>query len=224
MIASGNSHNFNYYTWQYQNGTPENAFYGFYCRGRVKYVVFCAKSSDYEVDPLTDRRPATLPSGIRLYLMERSEYNKQVSQIKSDALTNVKHWTDNFTCESNYTEPRLVVTSLAYDAGWRVYATDVNGERTQLATYKLDGGLVGFVAPAGKTTYRLFFQTKYLKEGILLAMAGFGMYVLFEGIVFLKELKKERQKLGLTIVRRKFDWKNFKAPEETSDQAKPNGP
>jgi hypothetical protein len=107
MIASGNSHNFNYYTWQYQNGTPENAFYGFYCRGRVKYVVFCAKSSDYEVDPLTDRRPATLPSGIRLYLMERSEYNKQVSQIKSDALTNVKHWTDNFTCESNYTSPAL---------------------------------------------------------------------------------------------------------------------
>jgi len=224
MIQAGNSYNYNYYTHRNGNGTAENALYGFYCRGKVRYIVFCAKSSDYDVNPLTQRRPATLPSSIRLYLLERSDYDKQVAQVKTDALTNGRHWTDNFTCESNYSTKRLVVTSLAYDVGWHVLSKDANGQQKELPTFKLDGGLVGFVAPEGKTTYHIYFQTKYLKEGALLAMAGFGMYVLFEGIVFLRELKEERQKLGLKIVRRKFDWKNFKAPEETSDQAKPNGP
>jgi len=224
MIQTGNSYNYNYYTMRRGNGTAENVLYGFYCPGKVRYIVFCAMSSDYDVNPLTQRRPASLPSSIRLYQMERNVYDKQVATIKENALTNVKHWTDNFSCESNYASPRLVVTSLAYDAGWRVIAKNENGKQSELPTYKLDGGLVGFVAPAGETTYHLFYQTKYLKEGILLAMAGFGMYVLFEGLVFLKEIKKEREKLGLTIVRRKFDWKNFKSQDEDKDSAKPNGP
>ena len=224
MIRSGNIHNYNFYAGERKNGTLENSLYGFYCPGLVRYIVFCAESSDYSVNPLTGYRPAVLPSDIRLYKMERSTYDQQVATIKSNALTNVKYWTDNFTCESHYSESRLVVTSLAYDVGWRVYAKDASGKETQLPTYKLDGGFVGFVAPEGDMTYHFFFQTQYLNEGVFIAMIGFGMYALFEGIVFLKAWRREREKLSLTIRRRKFDWKNLKALRNPSDRKRPNGP
>ena len=116
-------------------------------------------------------------------MMEKTAYDTQIQTIKDNALQNVKHWTDNFTCTSNYSEKKLIVTSLGYDAGWRVIATDKAGKSTHLTTYKLDGGFVGFVAPEGETSYHFFFQTKYLKEGALLAMAGFGMYALYETIM-----------------------------------------
>jgi uncharacterized membrane protein YfhO len=195
-----------------------NALFGFYPRGRVRYIVFCAMPSDYVLTT------TTLPSDIRLYMMERSDYDTQLKKIQGGALTNVQHWTDNFTCESNYSEKKLVVTALGYDEGWRVLATDENGKQTQLKTYKLDGGFVGFVAPAGKTKYHLFFQTKYLKEGALLAMAGFGMYILFEGIVFLKDVRRERQAMGIVIEKKPFDWHLFKKKDDSSSPHQPNGP
>jgi hypothetical protein len=201
-------------------GESDGKLFGFYPQGRVRYIVFCAKPSDYGAGV-----DATLPSNIRLYMMERSVYDAQMKEIQSNALTNVKHWTDNFTCESNYAANRLVVTSLAYDEGWRVIATDESGASQHLKTYKLDGGFVGFVAPKGKTTYHFFYQTKYLKEGVLLAIAGFGMYALFEGIVFIRDVKKTYRSMGITVEKKPFDWRYFKKKKEESNSPdRPNGP
>jgi hypothetical protein len=197
--------------------TSTGALFGFYAKGRVRDIVFCAEPS-YSTT-------ASLPLGIQIYKMERSVYDAQIKEVQDSALTNVKHWTDNFTCESDYDTKRLVVTSLGYDVGWRVIATDETGKSTHLKTYKLDGGFVGFVAPAGKVSYHLFFQTKYLKEGILLAMAGFGMYVLFEGIVFLKETRKAYREMGITLEKKPFDWRRFKKKKDDPGSShKPNGP
>jgi hypothetical protein len=207
------------YNWYGGNGDQGgNALFGFYPRGIVRYIVLCSMPSDYGVT-------TTLPNFIRFYMMERSAYDAQLQTIKDNALKNVNHWTDNFTCTSDYSEKKLVVTSIAYDAGWRVYATDAAGKTTQLPTYKLDGGFVGFVAPAGETSYHLFFQTKYLKEGALLAMAGFGMYALYEVIMFVRETKREHRALGITIERKPFEFFFKKKSEDASSSPhKPNAP
>ena len=205
------------YHYTTSGGQWTGKLFGFYPKGRVRYIVFCSEPS-YSAT-------ATLPADIRLYKMERSVYDAQIKEVKDNALTNVKHWTDNFTCESNYDAKRLVVTSLGYDVGWRVIATDEAGNSTHLKTYKLDGGFVGFVAPKGKTSYHFFYQTKYLKEGALLAMAGFGMYALFEGIVFLRDIKKTYKAMGITLEKKPFDWRNFKKKKDEEDSLhKPNAP
>ena len=207
------------YNWAGGNGDKSgNGLFGFYPHGLVRYIVFCSMPSDNGISTM-------FQNYVRFYMMEKTAYDTQIQTIKDNALQNVKHWTDNFTCTSNYSEKKLIVTSLGYDAGWRVIATDKAGKSTHLTTYKLDGGFVGFVAPEGETSYHFFFQTKYLKEGALLAMAGFGMYALYETIMFIREVKREHQAMGLSIERKPFEfWKKKKSEDSSSSPHKPNGP
>ena len=97
------------------------------------------------------------------------------------------------TFDSSFDHSRLVATTLGYDAGWKVYATTASGESTQCLTFKLDGGFVGFVAPAGEVHYTMKYQTPYLKEGAIMAsvaVLGLAAYTIGR---FLYSVHKEKK-------------------------------
>ena len=57
---------------------------------------------------------------------------------------------------------------------------------------RLDGGLTGFIAPAGTNTYELRYTTPYFVLGVGLASGGIVLFAAYTGLrIFLKK-KKER--------------------------------
>jgi len=152
---------------------------GLYAKGRVKYICFCAPSG---AGKLTFNLP-------KFYMQEYGEIAAKTQRIKENELQNVKKINSNsFSATSNYSEPKVVVTQLAYDDSWNVYAND-----KPLETYKVDGGFLGFVAPEGDTTYRVEYKTKYLTLGVFLFMGGTGVYFTYMLYDFLKTAKKKRE-------------------------------
>ena len=115
-------------------------------------------------------------------------------QLANDSLKDVRKVNaDEYSFSTNYSTSRFVVTQLGYDKGWSCLATKEDGATIQCPMYKLDGGLVGFFAPAGKASYRLTYKTPYLEEGVVLAMIGSSLFFGFGFYCFLKSAKRKRQ-------------------------------
>lgn len=167
------------------------SLFGFYPKGRVKYICFCGKDSDGST------RTFSSPS---IYMCERSEIDGEngiLTKLKSSEynLTNVEYSPDKFTFNTSFSENRLVTTMLGYDAGWKVTATDEAGNHYTPNTYKVDGGFLGFVAPGGvgEVTYTLSYQTPYLNEGFILTLVGIFLLGGYEAARWFY-FRKKRQK------------------------------
>ncbi|MBP5216706.1 MAG: YfhO family protein, partial [Bacilli bacterium] len=161
-------------------------YYGFYPEGRVKYVVFETNGPSGK----TQLFPSL--SNIRLYMQERHEEfstaknpgdslearSVYISQGNEEdptddyLLHDVKTINrDSFTFKTYFSEEQLVVTQIAFDEGWKV---KVNGK--ELSTYRLNGGFVGFIAPAGEQSYSFFYETPRLKGALAIAAVGTFLY------------------------------------------------
>ena len=157
--------------------------FGFYVPGRTKYIVFCYKGQG---NVTMSYRPS-------IYYQERSDFEENIAITKGDnALDNVHFQTDNFTFESHYSEPELVVTTLGYDAGWSL--TGENGNETvSPKIFCLDGGLVGFVLPSGDWKWELHYFTPTLNYALPLAMIGVIALSAYELCSFLYDYKKMKK-------------------------------
>ncbi|OPZ37259.1 MAG: Bacterial membrane protein YfhO [Tenericutes bacterium ADurb.BinA155] len=178
-------------------GTYRNLF-GMYAKGRVKYIVVCAPG------PAESNGVANyvyFSSDLRIYMQERSAIEQQYDFLRESKFQNVVQVSSNeYTFTTNYdatTYPdgRFCVTQIAYDKGWSVTA---NGK--SLKTYKLDGGFVGFIAPAGEATYDMVYVTPYIKGTSFLFAGGiivYASYLTYGFVRDLKRIKKEQQDLAV---------------------------
>ncbi len=192
------------------NANSYHGYFGFYPEGRVKYVVFETDGpSGYFQD-----FPST--SQIRLYMQERREAYSSANSLGDSLearstyirqndpedptddylLHDVKTKNgDSFTFKTYYSEDQLVVTQLAYDEGWKI---KVDGEETK--TYRVDGGFVGFVAPAGERSYSLVYETPQLKGALAISSVGFFLYLSYVAYDYIRiELayKKAKEEAAL---------------------------
>ncbi len=173
-----------------------NGAFGFYAPGKVKAIVFCRKVEEKKT--LEFNKPT-------IYMMERSVYDDRLKYINNSeyALSEVNYEVDKFTFKSNFSKKRICVTSLGYDAGWGVKATykGTSGENIteDCPVYKLDGGLVGFLAPEGEVTYTMTYMTPYLKAGVGLSVAAIIIYFGFQVtscLMYISKKKKETMLIG----------------------------
>ena len=169
------------------SGSYTNDIFEMYPNGRVKYICFNAKPSDFT--------QGTFPSYVNINKSERSAIEGAFNVISDDAhnLTNVTYDKNKFTFESNFPTTKVVTTSVGYDAGWSVKATDEQGNVTYPKMLKVNGGLVGFVAPAGKITYELTYLTPYLKVGAFASSAAWFVIAGYSMVTFTLEIKKKRK-------------------------------
>jgi hypothetical protein len=186
-----------------------NNLYGFYAAGKVKHIVFCAmnKGQYYHM-------PESTP---HLYVMDKSKVDERYKRLfdKEHYVTDVTHTTDRFTCQTHFSTSKFVCTHIGYDAGWSVTATLADGTKQKLTTYRLDGGLVGFIAPAGEVSYVIQYQTPYLKTGLLLATAGLVIYLGYEIYVFIRNVKKTQKELGIDYYLRETTTSKKKKEDST---------
>ena len=76
---------------------------------------------------------------------------------------------------------------------------DKNGNKTQLKTYNAQGGFVGFVAPKGNYHYEMTYFTPYLKEGLIISITSFVLFVgTSTGIVIYNHSKKNKKEFKKT--------------------------
>ena len=184
--------NYEFHAFDNVNGQISGSYsglFGVYAPGRVRRIVFSKKNGTAGVAPTPF-----------LLMQERSVFEAQYAKLVSDeyALKEVHYLnSDHFTCKSEFTQSKAVVTTLGYDAGWKVKAkrTGDSGEtiEEELPLVKMDGGFVGFFAPAGEVYYELTYMTPYLKGGVALCVAAIVIFIGFEGAIFIHQLRKRKE-------------------------------
>ena len=171
-------------------GSSFDDFYGFYAPGRVKYVVLCAKGTGDVSMPVS--KPV-------MYYLDKGVIDAKYATLtdKEHAVTDVTHTTDRFTCRTDFSTSKFVTTHIGYDAGWKVTATKEDGTVETLTTYRLDGGLVGFIAPSGATSYVLLYETPSLKTGFALSTIGMVAYLAYEIAILAYGVRQQQKELNV---------------------------
>lgn len=173
-----------------------NATFGLYCTGKVKYVAFCYKGSG---------DIGLTMSNIAMSVQDYSAVEAKINAIQEGALRNVKRDVNSYTFETSYDRDRIVKTQLGYDAGWQAVAHTKNNGNVQCTMLKLDGGLVGFIAPHEEDengnpltiSYTLTYITPYAKASAglwMIGVLGYGGFVLSS---FLYQARKHKKSLEL---------------------------
>ncbi|MCR5513970.1 MAG: YfhO family protein, partial [Bacilli bacterium] len=196
------------------SGTQADPFY-MYPTGRVKYICFNAKPSDFG--------EGTFPSYVSLFKAERSQFENAFNVISDDShnLTNVVYDKNKFTFDSNFPTKKVVTTSIGYDAGWSVKATDENGNVTYPKAIRVNGGLVGFVAPAGKISYEVTYLTPQIKLGAFACSAAWFVVAGYSMVTFTLEIKKKRRELALVEAAKESPISTSEPIKEKESEAAP---
>jgi len=186
--------NYEYHSFDNVNSQLSGSYgglFGIYAPGRVRYIVFSKKNGDDGASP-----------NPYLLMKERYEIEAQYAKLTSQeyALTDVDYkQTDYISAKTNFSESRIVVTTLGYDAGWHVTAkyTGDSGQAIEekLQVYRLDGGFVGFIAPKGEVTYQFRYKTPYLGVGYALAGGAVVGYAMLHVGYFLYQRHQKKKHL-----------------------------
>ena len=159
--------------------------FGLYVNGKATSIclIWPSGGSDIKVNP----------TNLTMYVTGKSEIMARQKKLSELSLKNVvKDNANQYSFSTSFDEDKIVVTQLGYDKGWSVKAKNEDGSIVSCPVYKLNGGLVGFLAPKGEVTYTLSYLTPYLKEGVALAVMGGSAFVGFGLYSFLKHVKKEK--------------------------------
>ncbi len=186
--------NYEYHAFDNVNSQISGSYsglFGIYAEGRVRQIVFSKKNGESGVSPTPF-----------LLVQEKCDFDaKYASLTDSDhLLTDVEYInSDHFRAKSNFSKSKAVVTTLGYDAGWKVVARTkgASGEyiETELPTTKMNGGFVGFFAPEGEVEYELTYVTPYVKGGIALSAAAGVIFFGYEITLFAVRLRKRRKEI-----------------------------
>jgi hypothetical protein len=175
-----NAHQAGYCEWR-------SSTFGLYVNnGRAKYLCFCWPGSG-------NIKPKIYPDHLTLYVTSKQQIVEKQKELSKESLQDVKQENANeYSFSTDYSEDRIVVTQLGYDKGWSCKAYKEDGTSVDCKVYKLDGGLVGFIAPKGKNTYRLSYCTVYLKGGVALSCIGTASVFGFAIYSFLASAKRSK--------------------------------
>ena len=163
-------------------GDWRNSTIGLYPRGRAKAIALIWPEWWSNGEPELHKFST---STVSMFVEDYPVLEQKFNFLKENALLNVQKFTNHYTFETDYDKDSLVVTQLGYDAGWSCEAKLEDGSTVKCPMYRLDGGLVGFVAPKGNNSYKLKYATPYGLLGLLAALGGlavFAGYFAFERV------------------------------------------
>ena len=137
---------------------------GFYIQKDAYKMAVCGKYFESYLDT----------SSISIYRENITDYQERWAKLTANPITDVKYSADKFTFKTNYEKDKFIVSRVAYDAGWKLKATDNKTHKTtNVKIYNGNGGFVSFVAPKGDYSYTLDYETPYLAVSYLISAASF---------------------------------------------------
>lgn len=114
-------------------------------------------------------------------ISDDSEVNEIKSLIKNTVNFSIENevlYQNMLLGDINTNAESFVVTSIAYDTGWRAYVND-----QIVKTYKINGGFIGFAVPKGSSAIKLYFVPEGFKIGFIISFIGvivLGLLTIFE--------------------------------------------
>ncbi|MBO5529631.1 MAG: YfhO family protein [Bacilli bacterium] len=166
--------------------------FGLYVRGRAKRIVMChGGNGSFNVSP----------QNFYCSVYEKSKIDQFEAEMQENSLQNVKMDTNLFTFQTAYDKDRIVLTQLGYDKGWQATAKLPDGKKVSCQMIRLDGGLVGFVAPSVldengnplTVSYELRYATPFGLAGVALWTLGIIIYSTYLGISFFADVRKKKK-------------------------------
>ena len=168
----------------HDDDTSDNTAYmrGFYVKKDCYKLAVCGKYFE----------SFTSDSNVRLYYEDVGDYRTRWDKLNANPVTDVKYSADKFTFKTNYNSNKLVVSYVAFDAGWKVKATNnETGKTEEIKTYNANGGFVSFLAKPGNYSYEMVYKTPYLNISYLASAAAvMGFCVSLLGYHIYQEKKK----------------------------------
>ena len=162
---------------------------GFFASGKVKAVCL--------LWPTNTSLTTKVQSGdFILSVIPASDIKNRNQENQNRKLENVKKINNGYMFSTNYPSETIVVTQLGYDSGWKVYGKDASNKKSELRTIKLNGGLQGFIAPKGETTYEMVYKTPGLAAGWALAAGGVAVFAGYVVLMFFLDKKKAQKELA----------------------------
>lgn len=123
----------------------------------------------------------------KVYIDTYTKYEKKMNALKEYVVTDVKSSANTYKFKTNFDKPRLVVTRLAYEDGFKLKMTDANGNKQNVEVFNAQGGFVSFISGTGECSYKLEFVTPNLAIGSLMSsistflfLSSFAAYYFFE--------------------------------------------
>lgn len=180
-----------------QYGIGGEKFRGFYVRGnslepapKLGKIVVC------------QRQKKAIPSSYigRIFVESYKDQQERLSSVYENAVSNVLYSANKIKFKTNYTDNKFVVTQMPYEKGWTIKAKTSDGKTKKFDAMYVDGGYTGFVSEVGETEYTMEFYPAYLKEGILISIAGafIGGTTLL-GYYLIQNKKKKEQEIPAQI-------------------------
>ncbi|MBO4703215.1 MAG: hypothetical protein J5617_00065, partial [Bacilli bacterium] len=168
----------------HDDDTSDNTAYmrGFYVKKDCYKLAVCGKYFE----------SFTSDSNVRLYYEDVGDYRTRWDKLNANPVTDVKYSADKFTFKTNYDSNKLVVSYVAFDAGWKIKATNNDtGKTEEIKTYNANGGFVSFLAKPGNYSYEMVYKTPYLNISYLASAAAvMGFCVSLLGYHIYQEKKK----------------------------------
>lgn len=121
-------------------------------------------------DVLNDSRAAELLSENLIVADDDYAEIKDYVQKSEISLNNAEFKDNHMYLETISTNESLVVLKFSFDPGWTL---TINGQPTKI--YQVNGGMMGFVLPAGENYLYLNFIPQGFKLGLILSMIGIGL-------------------------------------------------
>jgi len=163
----------------YARSNRNNAYFG-----KEDYVV----NLGFQVTPMKScqiifTKPGRFHlSDIQVYNMPMTEYEEQIKEREKVVLENIRISNNRITGTYNSSADGLLFLSIPYSKGWKAY---VNGEKTELVPANIM--YMALPVKAGGHEIKLYYETPFLKAGIIVSAAG---GILFLGLVFYYRIKK----------------------------------
>lgn len=179
--------------------TYSNSTIGLYAHGRVKQIVLIWPEHKDSSGAYIQQKVSL--STLTFAIKDREQFDEDALYISSRGLQNVVRHANSFTFDTSYDEDEIVCTQLGYDKGWKCVATLEDGTKIDCPMYKLNGGLVGFLAPEGEVSYVLSYFTPDLNKGLAFSAVGIigtAAYVVY------REIEKRRRRDFNKIFPRQF--------------------
>lgn len=123
-----------------------------------------------------------------VYSESKASWDNRLSILMQNSLKNVKYVDFNtYTFDTDYDKTKVVVTNIAYEKGWKLYAKNSDGKYENIPTFLGQGGFVSFLAKQGQTSYIMkyinpdfAFALKFTDTALVILVGSYAIYVFID--------------------------------------------
>ncbi|MGI6018385.1 MAG: YfhO family protein [Marvinbryantia sp.] len=159
-----------------------------YSLGREDYLVnlgYSEKNGEDQISVIFRKKGNYHLTEMELCYVPMKKYGMQMEKLGAEGLKNIKQETNGICGEINLEKPELMVFSVPYRRGWKLF---VDGQEQEC--FRTNVTYIGAVLPAGVHEIKLCYCTAGIRTGLLLSVIGLTLYI---GLILICRSKYRHQ-------------------------------